>query len=154
MSGLKQVIIRRSQIRRHNNGRQQNTRGVGNYDGDGLNKARHGGLQAITTVSEQMRQNAAEQVQPIAPIAPVKPKQQLPAAKGKPQEAVLFPKGATRPAPVKVPAVTPDLIKIGSKNKAQAISAAPSDSGVGQTVADRGLAHVMSGGIGYHQNNA
>lgn len=135
----------------------KNTRGVGNYDGDGLNKARHGGLQAITTVSEQMRQNAAEQakpVQPIAPIAPVKPKQQLPAAKGKPQDAVLFPKGATRPAPIKVPAVTPDLIKIGSKNKTQAVSSAPSDSGISQTVADRGLAHVMSGGIGYHQNNA
>lgn len=132
----------------------KNTRGVGNYDGDGLNKARHGGLQAITTVSEQMRQNAAEQVQPIAPIAPVKPKQQLPAAKGKSQDAVLFPQGATRPAPVKVPAVTPDLIKIGSKNKTQAISAAPSDSGISQTVGDRGLAHVMSGGIGYHQNNA
>lgn len=78
----------------------------------------------------------------------------MPAAKGKPQEAVLFPKGATRPAPIKVPAVTPDLIKIGSKNKTQAMSSAPSDSGIGQTVADRGLAHVMSGGIGYNQNNA
>lgn len=82
------------------------------------------------------------------------PKKTIPVAKGKPQDAVLFPKGATRPAPVKVPAVTPDLIKIGSKNKAQAISAAPSDSGISQTVGDRGLAHVMSGGIGYHQNNA
>ncbi|MOA33898.1 hypothetical protein D3C78_1552350 [compost metagenome] len=67
---------------------------------------------------------------------------------------MLFPKGATRPAPVKVPAVTPDLIKIGSKNKTQAMSSAPSDSGIGQTVADRGLAHVMGGGIGYNQNNA
>lgn len=82
------------------------------------------------------------------------PKKTIPVAKGKSQEAVVFPKGATRPAPIKVPAVTPDLIKIGSKNKTQAMSSAPSDSGIGQTVADRGLAHVMSGGIGYNQNNA
>lgn len=81
-------------------------------------------------------------------------KKSIPVAKGKPQDAVLFPKGVTRPTSVKVPAITPDLIKIRSKNKTQAMSSAPSDIGIGQTVSDRGLAHVMNGGIGYHQNNA
>lgn len=81
-------------------------------------------------------------------------KKTIPVAQGEPQRAVLFPKGATRPAPIKVPAITPDLIKIGSNNKTKAMSSAPSDNGIGQTVSDRGLAHVMGGGIGYNQNNA
>lgn len=131
----------------------KNTNGVGNYDGDGLNRARHGGLQEITKVSEQIRQNAVEQVKPVQPVAPVKPKQQLPAAKGKPKEALIFPKGATRPAPIKVPTITPALAKIGSNTTAKAVSATPSDSGISQTVADRSLAHIFSGGLGYNSNN-
>lgn len=81
-------------------------------------------------------------------------KKSMPVAKGKPNTAVLFPQGATKPAPIKVPPVSPALIKIGSKNNTQAVSVAPSDSGISQTVSDRGLAHVISGGIGYNQNNA
>ena len=132
----------------------KNTNGVGNYDGDGLNRARHGGLQEITKVSEQIRQNGVEQVKPVQPVTPkAKPKQQLPAAKGKPQEVNLFPKGATRPAPMKVPAITPALAKIGSNTTAKAVSATPSDSGIGQTVSDRSLAHVLGGGLGYNSHN-
>ena len=132
----------------------KNTNGVGNYDGDGLNRARHGGLQEITKVSEQIRQNGVEQVKPVQPVTPkAKPKQQLPAAKGKPQEVNLFPKGATRPAPMKVPAITPALAKIGSNTTAKAVSATPSDSGIGQSVADRSLAHVLSGGLGHNSHN-
>lgn len=96
---------------------------------------------------------AAEVQKQSAVIPKVKPKQQLPAAKGKPQEVNLFPKGATRPAPMKVPTITPALAKIGSNTTAKAVSATPSDSGISQTVADRSLAHIFSGGLGYNSNN-
>lgn len=131
----------------------KNTNGVGNYDGYGLNKARHGGLQAITAIGEQISQNAQNPIQPIAPVAPVKLQPQMPAAKGNPKEALIFPQGATRIPPIKVPAITPALAKIGTNTTAKAVSAAPSDAGIAQTVADRSLAHVISGGIGYNTHN-
>ena len=81
------------------------------------------------------------------------PKASVPAAKGKPQESILFPKGASRPAPIKVPAITPALTKIGASNLTKPVNTAPMDNGISQTVSDRSLAHVQSGGIGYNQYN-
>ena len=52
-------------------------------------------------------------------------------------------------APIQVPKVTAELSKIGRNTTAQAKSSAPTDVGIGQTVSDRGLAHIISGGIGY-----
>lgn len=75
------------------------------------------------------------------------------AAKGKPHESILFKKGQQRPPAVKVPAITPELIKIGSKNQVKAVAATPTDIGIGQTVSDRSLAHIAAGGIGYTQHN-
>lgn len=83
---------------------------------------------------------------------PTTPKQ-MPAAKGNPKQALIFPQGATRIPPIKVPAITPALAKIGTNTTAKAVSAAPSDAGIAQTVADRSLAHVISGGIGYNTHN-
>lgn len=95
-----------------------------------------------------------EPIQPTTPLAPVTPvKKQMPAAKGNPKEALIFPQGATRIPPIKVPAITPALAKIGTNTTAKAVSAAPSDAGIAQTVADRSLAHVISGGIGYNTHN-
>lgn len=82
------------------------------------------------------------------------PKASVPAAKGKAQESILFPKGASRPAPIKVPAISPALTKIGASNLTKPVSTAPMDNGISQTVSDRSLAHVQSGGIGYNQYNA
>lgn len=53
------------------------------------------------------------------------PKASVPAAKGKPQESILFPKCASRPAPIKVPAISPALTKIGASNLTKPVNTAP-----------------------------
>lgn len=71
-------------------------------------------------------------------------------AKTKAQEVSLFQRPANSGiAPIQVPKVTAELSKIGRNTTAQAKSSAPTDVGIGQTVSDRGLAHIISGGIGY-----
>lgn len=71
-------------------------------------------------------------------------------AKAKAQEVPLFQRPANSGmAPIQVPKVTAELSKIGRNTTAQAKSSAPTDMGIGQTVSDRGLAHITSGGIGY-----
>lgn len=71
-------------------------------------------------------------------------------AKAKAQEVPLFQRPANSGmAPIQVPKVTAELSKIGRNTTAQAKSSAPTDVGIGQTVSDRGLAHITSGGIGY-----
>ena len=71
-------------------------------------------------------------------------------AKAKAQEVPLFQRPANSGmAPIQVPKVTAELSKIGRNTTAQAKSSAPTDVGIGQTVSDRGLAHIISGGIGY-----
>ena len=81
------------------------------------------------------------------------PAKSIQAGKGTAQQQTLIPKGLARPVPIKVPAITPELTKIGTKYQARATSA-PSDGGIGQTVSDRSLAHVLSGGLGFNQYNA
>lgn len=76
-------------------------------------------------------------------------------AKAKPQEVPLFQRPANSGmAPIQVPKVTAELSKIGRNTTAQAKSSAPTDVGIGQTVSDRGLAHITSGGIGYDRYSA
>lgn len=71
-------------------------------------------------------------------------------ANTKAQEVPLFQRPANSGmAPIQVPKVTAELSKIGRNTTAQAKSSAPTDVGIGQTVSDRGLAHIISGGIGY-----
>lgn len=73
-------------------------------------------------------------------------------AKAKAQEVSLFQRPANIGiAPIQVPKVTAELAKIGRNTTAQAKSSTPTDVGIGQTVSDRGLAHIISGGIGYNR---
>lgn len=121
----------------------KNSSGRGNYDGDGLNTARHGGVDVMRGVSGQIRVNK------------VKPNKSLNNAKAKAQEVPLFQRPANSGmAPIQVPKVTAELSKIGRNTTAQAKSSAPTDVGIGQTVSDRGLAHITSGGIGYDRYSA
>ena len=116
----------------------KNSSGHGNYDGDGLNTAHHGGVDVMRGVSSQIRVNK------------VKPNKPLNTAKAKAQEVSLFQRPANSGmAPIQVPKVTAELSKIGRNTTAQAKSSAPTDVGIGQAVSDRGLAHIISGGIGY-----
>jgi muramidase (phage lysozyme) len=116
----------------------KNINGRGNYDGDGLNKAHGGGIEEMGRVINEINANQYF------------PKKPLNAAKAKAKEVPLFQRPANSGmAPIQVPKVTAELSKIGRNTTAQAKSSAPTDVGIGQTVSDRGLAHIISGGIGY-----
>lgn len=79
----------------------------------------------------------------------------LNSAKAPSKEVQLFKRPTTSGMkPLTVPKVTPELTKIGNNTKVQARSSAPSDMSIGQTVSDRGLAHILSGGIGYISHSA
>lgn len=119
----------------------KNTRGVGNYDGDGLNKARHGGLAAVTAAAEKIR--LGETTKPAQEAS-------IPAAKQPAKTATVFKADAPRPAPIKVPAVTPELAKIASK-KSGGAKGPTGDSFMSQGVTDRNLAHILAGGLGYRE---
>lgn len=126
----------------------KNTRGVGNYDGDGLNKARHGGLAAVTAAAEKIR--LGETTKPAQEAKKPAQEASIPAAKKPAKTATVFKADAPRPAPIKVPAVTPELAKIGSK-KTGGSKGPTSDSFMSQGVTDRNLAHILAGGLGYRE---
>ena len=116
----------------------KNINGRGNYDGDGLNKAHGGGIEEMGRVINEINANQYFLKKPLN------------TAKAKAQEVPLFQRPANSGmAPIQVPKVTAELSKIGRNTTAQAKSSAPTDVGIGQTVSDRGLAHIISGGIGY-----
>ncbi len=78
------------------------------------------------------------------------PGKSIPAAKKPAKTATVFKADAPRPAPIKVPAVTPELAKIASK-KPSGSQGPISDSFMGQGVSDRNLSHIMAGGLGYRE---
>lgn len=127
----------------------KNASGRGTYDGDGLNTARHGGVAEMREVSRQV---AANQANGTATVKAEQPKASNP--KAKTQQAMIFKPGAPRPPAIQVPKVTPELAKIGKNITAAAQSRTPSDANVPQTVSDRSIAHVLSGGLGYDQHSA
>lgn len=100
----------------------------------------------VPLIKEQSNQMKAE-------VAKVPAKAQMPNAKGKATAPVIFKPNALRPPAVKVPAITPDIAKIG-KSKGNNNVTAQSTINIGQTVSDRNLAHILSGGIGYSSYNA
>lgn len=126
----------------------KNTRGVGNYDGDGLNKARHGGLSAVSAAAEKIR--LGETTKPAQEAKKPAQEASIPAAKKPAKTATVFKADAPRPAPIKVPAVTPELAKIGSK-KTGGSKGPTGDSFMSQGVTDRNLAHILAGGLGYRE---
>lgn len=126
----------------------KNTRGVGNYDGDGLNKARHGGLAAVTAAAEKIR--LGETTKPAQEAKKPAQEASIPAAKKPAKTATVFKADAPRPAPIKVPAVTPELAKIASK-KSGGAKGPTGDSFMSQGVTDRNLAHILAGGLGYRE---
>ena len=77
----------------------------------------------------------------VAKAVPVVPKKAV-----SPQ---IFKPGVSRPSPVPVPKVSPELTKIGTAAKSAVKSAPSSDPSMGQNVSDRNLAHIMSGGLGF-----
>lgn len=68
-------------------------------------------------------------------------------------QAVVTPKGAEKTPSIQVPKITPDISKIGTKkDTTQKIVMPNQDSIISQNVSDRSLAHILTGGIGFIQN--
>ncbi|MFV5348656.1 phage tail tip lysozyme [Acinetobacter soli] len=68
-------------------------------------------------------------------------------------QAVVNPKGAEITPSIQVPKITPDISKIGTKkDTTQKIVMPNQDSIISQNVSDRSLAHILTGGIGFIQN--
>lgn len=68
-----------------------------------------------------------------------------------PYKPTPFKEGTARPAPIKIPKISPELAKHGSNNSFMPTTGAPSDSNISQSVSDRGIAHVLSGGLGFRE---
>ncbi|GEM_PF-2355214 len=99
--------------------------------------------------AEIVKKDQAKTASIVAPTGQAVPAKQLPAAKQPAQSPQIFKPGANRPAPVKVPAVTPELTKIGNQFKSVSTVPAASDVNISQNVSDRGMAHILSGGLGF-----
>jgi tetrahydromethanopterin S-methyltransferase subunit F len=76
----------------------------------------------------------------------------VPAAKGKPKKVDLVTSN-NRPKATKVAEVKPEVANIRASSMPKA-SSVPADNSIGQTVSDRGLAHIQAGGMGYNSHSA
>lgn len=162
---------------------QKNSRGVGNYDGDGLNKARHGGVAVMREIGQRIQQNEATGNTPVA-TPPTQPKLvqntkdkavQSPTATPLPitnQAKSIVGKSANNlskmlatnqttekvgmPASPKVKLPQPKVPKVEnvkmpvSSPVTQGSQKSPMDSVIAQNVSDRGLAHALTGGLGFN----
>ena len=59
--------------------------------------------------------------------------------------------GAEKRQQIKVPAITPEISKVGSKQQALVVNQQQSDGLIAQDVSVRSLAHTFSGGLGYNR---
>ncbi|WP_151765742.1 hypothetical protein [Acinetobacter colistiniresistens] len=157
---------------------QKNSRGVGNYDGDGLNKARHGGVAVMREVGQRIQENENKPaaVVPQAAKAKLIPTAQDKAIKSPAQSLVanqahsivaasnnnlskmiasnqLVQKvGTLAPSKVKLPQPRPpkvENVKMPVSSTPQGPTKSPMDAVIPQNISDRGLAHALTGGLGY-----
>lgn len=68
-----------------------------------------------------------------------------------PYKPTPFKEGTARPAPIKIPKISPELAKHGSNSSFMPTTGASSDANINQSVSDRGIAHVLSGGLGFRE---
>lgn len=101
---------------------QKNSRGVGNYDGDGLNKARHGGVGVMREVGQRIQQNEANSAKtPVVTTNQPKPKL-VPNAKDKAVQSKVTPKPIANQAKSIVAASNSNLNKmIATKQPVQTV---------------------------------
>lgn len=159
---------------------QKNTRGVGNYDGDGLNKARHGGVAVMREIGQRIQQNEANAANTPVVTPPTKNKlvantkdkavqSSMPIPLANQAKSILAASNSNlnklvttdrvekigTPAPTKVKLPQPKAPKIETVR--QPVSTAqstgpkksPMDAVIPQNISDRGLAHALTGGLGF-----
>ncbi|WP_417211974.1 hypothetical protein [Acinetobacter venetianus] len=146
---------------------QKNSRGVGYYDGDGLNKARHGGVSVMRNIGQQIQANEAQAnkqpaVNPTTPKAPTTAAlqaQSIVTASNNNLNKILVNKQPVQtvgtPAPQKVKLPSPKMPRMETVRQPVSTGGqqvkSPMDTVISQNISDRGLAHMVTGGLGMNQ---
>lgn len=141
---------------------QKNTRGVGNYDGDGLNKARHGGIDVISSIGRQIAANQA--IVPQTKTTEIKPAQIPKAAQPiitkdspvyvwrKPVEAKATRSATTSNLVTQQASAAPKVEsvkeRLSSPAPKEVVVVNQNNDTISQNVSNRGLAHAFTGGLG------
>lgn len=141
----------------------KNARGVGNYDGDGLNKARHGGVEAMRKASEEIlnkRKQSASSKPPVNNQATSivnsakNNTASLLAAKTSetPTIARTSSLGSSFTPPKINTHVEPAKEYLTSPSPQQVVVVNQNSGNINQNVSDRLLAHAITGGLGMGNN--
>ncbi|WP_026470346.1 lysozyme family protein [Alkanindiges illinoisensis] len=141
---------------------QKNSRGFGNYDGDGLNTARHGGVAVIRDLSEKIATNQA--TVPQTKATEIKPAQIPKATKPiitkdspvyvwrKPVEAKATRSTTTTNLATQQASAAPKVEsvkeRLSSPAPKEVVVVNQNNDTISQNVSNRGLAHAFTGGLG------
>ena len=141
----------------------KNARGVGNYDGDGLNKARHGGVEAMRKASEEILNKRKQSVSSKSPVSN-QATSIVNSAKNN-TASLLAAKTSETPTiartsslgtsfnPPKINThVEPAKEYLTSPRPQQVIVVNQNGGNINQNVSDRLLAHAITGGLGMGNN--
>jgi muramidase (phage lysozyme) len=136
----------------------KNARGVGNYDGDGLNKARHGGIDAMRKASEEILNNRK---QSASSKSPVNNQAASIVNSAKNNTALLSAKTAITPTIARTGSLgasfTPPKINthvepareyLTTPSPQQVVVVNQNGGIINQNVSDRLMAHAITGGLG------
>ena len=141
----------------------KNAHGVGNYDGDGLNKARHGGVEAMRKASEEILNKRKQSVSSKSPVSN-QATSIVNSAKNN-TASLLAAKTSETPTiartsslgtsfnPPKINThVEPAKEYLTSPRPQQVIVVNQNGGNINQNVSDRLLAHAITGGLGMGNN--
>lgn len=141
----------------------KNARGVGNYDGDGLNKARHGGVEAMRKASEEIlnkRKQSASLKSPVnnqaASIVNSASNNTVSAIASRNAATPTITRtsslGASFTPPKINTHVEPAKEYLTSSSPQQVIVVNQNSGNINQNVSDRLFAHAITGGLGVGNN--
>lgn len=129
---------------------QKNTKGVGVHDGDGLNTARHGGLDTIKEISKQIQKNEGQVIPPKALVVNAQIPTIRPSVVASPlaMPQVRF-IGSTGYVPPKIPTqLEATILKKISGTEVTRVQVMNSNDNISQNISNRQLAHAVTGGLG------
>jgi len=141
----------------------KNAHGVGNYDGDGLNKARHGGVEAMRKASEEILNNRKQSTSSKTPVSNQATSivnsaknntASLLAAKTSETPTITRTSslGASFNPPKINTQVEPAKEYLTSPSPQQVVVVNQNSGNINQNVSDRLLAHAITGGLGMGNN--
>lgn len=141
----------------------KNAHGVGNYDGDGLNKARHGGVEAMRKASEEILNKRKQSASSNSPVnnqatsivnSAKNNTASLLAAKTSetPTIARTSSLGSSFTPPKINTQIEPAKEYLTSPSPQQVVVVNQNGGNINQNVSDRLLAHAITGGLGMGEN--